>query len=300
MSHWAWSVALPPTPKLLLMALADIADDLGACWPSHPALAAKCNLSDRTVRRVLITLQAQELVYIEPRFKTNGSRTSNRYRLAVDIPQDNLSGAPATHGRGDVTDDQGPRTPLARGSGHPCPGPPDNDVLVTTTEPSLEPSQPPPPAPDRALEPESAGGGGDLCYPKNLTPRQRQALQERLTVLNRDQAQQILDELTGRMALTQVKNPLRYCATLVVRMQRREFKPELGLNIADRRQAAEAQRTAREQSEKSATGSAPVGLPVRFREQMQRIRSNASARSKGETETARHQVPMRNKWPTCC
>src|SRR5665213_2311362 len=99
-SHWAWSVALPPTSKLLLMALADIADDVGACWPSHPALAAKCNLSDRTVRRVLILLQTQQLVFIEPRFKTNGSRTSNRYRLAIDTPQDNLSGATAIHGRG--------------------------------------------------------------------------------------------------------------------------------------------------------------------------------------------------------
>jgi len=298
--HWAWSIKLPPTAKLVLLSLADIADDSGACWPSHPTLAAKCTLTSRTVRRVLIQLRAQELVFVEPRFKSNGSRTSNRYRLPVDTPPDKLSGASAVHGRRKVTGDQGTWTPAVGGPGPPCPGAPDTGVLVTTTEPSLEPSQPPPPAPDRALEPEPAGGGGDLCYPKNLTPRQRQALQERLTVLNRDQAQQILDELTGRMALAHVKNPLRYCATLVVRMQHRAFKPELGLNIADRRQAADAQRTAREQIEKSVTGCGPVELPLTFREQMRRIRTNASAHSKGETETARHQDPIKNKWPTCC
>ena len=31
---WAWSMALPPTSKLMLMALADIADDLGVCQSS--------------------------------------------------------------------------------------------------------------------------------------------------------------------------------------------------------------------------------------------------------------------------
>ena len=82
--NWAWSIVLPPTSKLVLMALADIADDQGVCWPGHPTLAAKCSLSDRTLRRVLSFLQAQKLVFIEPRFNTNGSRTSNRYRLAVD------------------------------------------------------------------------------------------------------------------------------------------------------------------------------------------------------------------------
>lgn len=44
---WAWSITLPPTPKLVLMALADIADDTGLCWPSHSALAAKCSPTAR-------------------------------------------------------------------------------------------------------------------------------------------------------------------------------------------------------------------------------------------------------------
>jgi Helix-turn-helix domain len=108
---WAWSVALPPTSKLLLMALADIADDKGICWPSHPTLAAKCSLTDRTVRRVMVLLEARQLVVVEPRFKTTGSRTSNRYRLAVDTPPDKLSGGARTAvAEGVDTGVRGPRT----------------------------------------------------------------------------------------------------------------------------------------------------------------------------------------------
>ena len=108
--HWAWSIKLPPTAKLVLLSLADIADDSGACWPSHPTLAAKCTLTSRTVRRVLIQLRAQELVFVEPRFKSNGSRTSNRYRLPVDTPRTNCPG-PLRYMAGG-------RSPVTRGPGH--------------------------------------------------------------------------------------------------------------------------------------------------------------------------------------
>ena len=203
---WAWLIKLSPTAKLVLLSLADSADDSGICWPSHPTLACKCTLTDRTVRRVLIQLRAKELVFVEPRFRSNGSRTSNRYRLPVDTPPDKLSGAPVVHAKGKVTQDRGTRTPAAGSPGHPCPGAPDISVLVTTTEPSLEPSQPPPPAIDRTLSPVPAsGGGGEFCYPKELGPKQRQALHERLTFVPPEQAQQILDELAGRMAIAQVK-----------------------------------------------------------------------------------------------
>jgi len=37
--NWAWRQGLPPTPKLVLMALADAADDHGVCWPSVTTLA---------------------------------------------------------------------------------------------------------------------------------------------------------------------------------------------------------------------------------------------------------------------
>lgn len=259
---WAWSVALAPTPKLVLMALADIADDRGICWPSHPTLAVKCSVTDRTVRRILVLLQAHKLVAIEPRFKTTGSRTSNRYRLAVDTPPDKLSG--------------GTRTAEVGGSGHPCPGAPDTDVLGTTTEPSIEPSLLPLPAQHRMPSHYARCGGGDLCYPKSLTPTQRQALLDRLAVLTQDQAQQILDELSGRQAIAQVRNPLRYCAVLIKRMQRGKFVPELGLTIADARQAEVGRHAMLARIESVAaieSSSLRRALPLRQREAIQRMRT---------------------------
>jgi Helix-turn-helix domain len=265
---WAWSVALPPTSKLVLMALADIADDRGVCWPSHPTLAAKCSLTDRTVRRILVLLQTHKLVVVEPRFKATGSQTSNRYRLAVDTPPDKLSG--------------GTRTPMVAGDGHPCPGAPDTVVLRTTTEPSIEPSQLlPPPSPPRMPSHYPRCGGGDLCYPKSLTLAQRHALHDRLAVLTQDQAQQILDELSGRLAIAQVKNPLRYCAVLIKRMQRGMFFPELGLNVAGAREAETARHAllARIENVAAIASSAQRrALPPRQREAIRRIRTISSTR----------------------
>ena len=38
--NWAWRQKLKPVPKLVLMALADAADDNGICWPSVATVAA--------------------------------------------------------------------------------------------------------------------------------------------------------------------------------------------------------------------------------------------------------------------
>ena len=260
---WAWSITLPPTSKLVLMALADIADDNGVCWPSHPVLATKCSMTDRSVRRVLSLLQAQELVFVERRYKRDGSQTSNRYRLAVPTPQDNLSG--------------GPRTQVVGGPGHRCPGPLDTGVLLTTTEPSIEPSLPPPTDPSAG----PPGGGGDLVYPKGLTPAQRHALQNRLGVLNHHQAQQVLDELSGRMAIAEVKNPIRYCAALIQSAQRGEFAPELGLRIVDARQAQAALQAELARLERTLViehRPQPRELPIELRETMARLRMSSSTR----------------------
>ena len=54
--NWAWRQALTPTLKLVLMALADAADDQGVCWPSVSTLAKKCTVSTRAVQRSLRVL----------------------------------------------------------------------------------------------------------------------------------------------------------------------------------------------------------------------------------------------------
>ena len=48
-----WEIELPDSEKLVLLALADSANDEGACWPSMRTLAGKCSKSDRTVQAAI-------------------------------------------------------------------------------------------------------------------------------------------------------------------------------------------------------------------------------------------------------
>lgn len=46
----AWAIDLPDSEKIVLLALADCANDEGLCWPSMASLAKKCSKSERTVQ----------------------------------------------------------------------------------------------------------------------------------------------------------------------------------------------------------------------------------------------------------
>jgi DNA-binding transcriptional regulator YhcF (GntR family) len=61
--NWAWHQKIKLGPKLALMALADAADDIGVCWPSVTTVATKCNVSTRTVRRVMQALALAAFIY---------------------------------------------------------------------------------------------------------------------------------------------------------------------------------------------------------------------------------------------
>lgn len=54
----AWNASsLTHTSKLVLLALADNANDAGICWPSIPKIAERCSLDVRTVYRAIATLE---------------------------------------------------------------------------------------------------------------------------------------------------------------------------------------------------------------------------------------------------
>jgi hypothetical protein len=48
-----WSLDLPDSQKIVLLALADCANDEGHCWPSMRTLSAKCSKGERTVQGVI-------------------------------------------------------------------------------------------------------------------------------------------------------------------------------------------------------------------------------------------------------
>ncbi len=80
---WAWEQELAEGEKLLLMAIADHADDEGVCWPGQAGLARKIGRTDRTVRTRLVKLEALGLIARKPRYNAEGHRTSDMITLLM-------------------------------------------------------------------------------------------------------------------------------------------------------------------------------------------------------------------------
>ncbi len=153
-----WNLAdVTSTQKLVLLALADNANDDGSCYPSMALLARKTCLSDRAVRGTMRDLETAQLVRSEAR-----PGTSTLYRLMVpprnEVPPS--SGAPL-RAVTPVTPEAGSALPSEetpeRGAGEggttfppprnvvpPTPergsGDPGTSFRLTTNEPSKEPS----------------------------------------------------------------------------------------------------------------------------------------------------------------
>lgn len=60
---WALSVKLgDPATKIVLLVLANRADDLGQCWPSHQSISEEADQSPRSIRRRLDELEQVKLI----------------------------------------------------------------------------------------------------------------------------------------------------------------------------------------------------------------------------------------------
>lgn len=105
---------------LVLLALADWADDNGVCWPAMSTLADKARISERSAQRACRSLVEKGLLAIED---NAGPKGANRYRVATEKPAapattscgggDNLT-PPAAAPGGD-TADTGGVTPVTPG-----------------------------------------------------------------------------------------------------------------------------------------------------------------------------------------
>jgi hypothetical protein len=212
--NWAWAQEIPPTPKLILMALADAANHANECWPGIPFVAEKCCVSERTVQPVLREFEAIKLVSVSERFTAKGRGTPNAYRLHTDRESspDNLSPSLATESkRGDIL--SGSRATLGVTV--------DGDRAVSPPEPQKESKQQP------------------LQFPMQLSISERQAIAEQLAAISSQDGQAMLDELADAMATRTIKtNPLRWFHGLVVRQKAGAFIPAGGIKFAERRKQA--------------------------------------------------------------
>ena len=74
---------LPHRAKAVYLYLRDRADAAGLCWPGIKTIAKELALSVRTVQRAMQDLEQAGLIQKEHRYRSNGSFTSNLYRLTV-------------------------------------------------------------------------------------------------------------------------------------------------------------------------------------------------------------------------
>ena len=69
-------------PLLVLLALADYANDQGVCWPSLMTLALKSRVSERQVRRILRSLERSGDIEVDV---NGGPRGVNLYKVRGDM-----------------------------------------------------------------------------------------------------------------------------------------------------------------------------------------------------------------------
>ena len=77
-----YSSDLSHRARAVYMYLTDRADKDGKCWPAIKTIAKELNLSGSTVKRALDDLCQAGLLTKEARWRENGGRTSNLYRLS--------------------------------------------------------------------------------------------------------------------------------------------------------------------------------------------------------------------------
>lgn len=80
---WVWQQPIKGTAKLVLLALADCANDDGICWPGIKTVAKKCGIARNTTIDNIRKLKKQGLIVSVRRYTESGRRTSNLYTLSL-------------------------------------------------------------------------------------------------------------------------------------------------------------------------------------------------------------------------
>lgn len=76
-----YAAGLPHRAVAVYMYLKNRADAQGVCWPGIRTMAAELKLSCSTIRRALRDLEQTGWLEKSPRYRENGSSSSNCYQL---------------------------------------------------------------------------------------------------------------------------------------------------------------------------------------------------------------------------
>jgi hypothetical protein len=80
------------TELLVLLALADMANDEGICWPGKTRLAEKCRVSKRQLKRIISSLEASGELIVMRRSRVAQRWDTNMYKICAGVIHDPTPG----------------------------------------------------------------------------------------------------------------------------------------------------------------------------------------------------------------
>ena len=83
-TFWAWEISLPSPTKLILLSLANYANDQDQAWPSYETLANSCGMDRRTIMRHCKKLEQYGYISIVKRRINKDQNASNIYQLNIE------------------------------------------------------------------------------------------------------------------------------------------------------------------------------------------------------------------------
>lgn len=179
-----------PLRKLVLIKIADNANDKGECWPSYQHVADHCECSKSAVRAHIEALIKMGLLTKENRLGVNNGKgnTSNLYYLTLDNPVPSESIAPCAVKKHSPMPSKSTGVCQQVTQGVPSestpPMPADGTRTSHSFEPVIEPKEKPPKAPqgDAVAENPSAEAGEVLDFLNEKingrTPKRADTLRE--------------------------------------------------------------------------------------------------------------------------
>lgn len=128
-----WPLQMPPTPKSVLISLADNANDHGVCWPSIATIAKRTCFSERAVQDAIKWLEKHGIA--------KADRSNGRHTTYLIEPEKYVEPTQEPHPRSSRTPAADAPTPAAAASvPQQMPRQPPQEVPSNRKEPSKEPS----------------------------------------------------------------------------------------------------------------------------------------------------------------
>lgn len=234
----AWELSLPPTPKLVLLALCDWSNDQGICFPGVRAIATKTSITERHCQRVLRHITKIGLVSVVGNH--NGGGGSRRYQINV--------AALAAWGAKVEGDKLSPVTSRSSAGATNAPRRGDTDVTRTKSIHQIEPPR----------EDDSSDQHLDLSLMPLLTDAEKVVVVSQMIGLETPVQQQLVDELAGAIRSGALKGPWPSWFRAVVKNARNaSFSPNHAIKIqaerSRRRRESEEAAERRERRNRSET-----------------------------------------------